>query len=185
MEKSPQQNVVIFLYCGKKNKRFLEDSLTITATDQLKPVLGPPLSQCADKNEACLLPSLVGRKCRAHTHTHTHTHTPTHPPTHPPHLFCFRHWDTVHTYLKLKRRSQVCGIHIIIVIVPGLWVVSALKNIYFMLRLLFAIRMVHQVVTWKTKQNLKVTDPKCHMELTNSYVPSFSKEHLGPLQKFP
>ena len=60
-----------------------------------------------------------------------------------------------------------------------------IKNIYFMLRLLFAIRMVHQVVTWKTKQNLKVTDPKCHMELTNSYVPSFSKEHLGPLQKFP
>lgn len=37
MEKSPQQNVVIFLYCGKKNKRLLEDLLTITATDQLKP----------------------------------------------------------------------------------------------------------------------------------------------------
>lgn len=47
----------------------------------------------------------------------THTHTP--------HLFCFRHWDTVHTYLKLKQRSQVCGIHIIIVIVTGLWIVSA------------------------------------------------------------
>ena len=50
-----------------------------------------------------------------------------------------------------------------------------------MLSLLFAIRMVHQVVTWKTKQKLKVVDPKCHMELMNSYVPLLSKEHLGPL----
>lgn len=34
MEKRPQQKAVRVLYCGKKNKRPLEDSLTITATDQ-------------------------------------------------------------------------------------------------------------------------------------------------------
>ena len=33
-----------------------------------------------------------------------------------------------------------------------------------MLRLLFAVRMVHQVVTWKTKQKLKAVDPKCHLD---------------------
>ena len=76
MEKSPQQNAVIFLYCGKKNNRLLENLLTITATDQLKPRAWTSTESMADKNEVCLLPSLVGRKCRLkHTHTYTHTHT--------------------------------------------------------------------------------------------------------------
>lgn len=60
-----------------------------------------------------------------------------------------------------------------------------IKNTYFMLRLLLAIRMVHQVVTWKQRKNWKAIDPKCHMALMNRYVPSFSEEYLGLFWEFP
>lgn len=59
-----------------------------------------------------------------------------------------------------------------------------IKNSYFMLRLLLAI-MVHQVVTWKQRKNWKAIDPKCHMALMNSYVPSLSEEYLGLFWEFP
>ena len=78
-------------------------------------MLRPPRSQRADKNEVCLSATFGGEEVRV-SHTHTHIHTT---------LVWFRHWDTVHTCLKLKQRSQVCGIHIIIVAVIGLWVVFA------------------------------------------------------------
>lgn len=139
-EKSPQQNVVRFLYCGKKNKRFLEGSLSITATNQLKPhAIGPPLSQCSDKNEVCLLPFAIseGRK------------------------------DTHTTFVLFQTLGQCSYMFKAQAEVTSLWNPHnngdcyrsvgcfCIKNTFFMLRLLLAIRLVHQVVTWKTKKNWK------------------------------
>lgn len=53
-----------------------------------------------------------------------------------------------------------------------------------MLRPLLAVKMV-QVVTWKTQLKLKAMDPKCYMELTKSYGPSFFKEYLGLILRIP
>lgn len=75
--------------------------------------------------------------------THTHTHS-----------FVLDAGPSVHTCLKPKQRSQVCGIHILKVIVIGLGL-FCIKNTDFMLRLLHAMRMVHQVVTWKRRKNGK------------------------------
>lgn len=132
MEKNPQQNVVRFLYCGKKNKKLLEDSLTITATNQLKPhATGPSLSQCSDKNEVWLLPFAIF-KGRKHTH----------------HICFVLDTGTVCSYM-FKAQAEV----------TSLWNPHnngdcyrsvgcfCIKNTYFMLRLLLAIRMVHRVVT--------------------------------------
>ena len=83
--------------------------------------------------------------------------------------------QSVHTCLKLKQRSQVCEIHIIIVIVTGLWVVLHKKY------------LVHAETSVCCKTGTSScdlenkADPESHqskgyMEPRNSSVPSFSKE---------
>lgn len=73
MEKSPQHNVVIFLYCGKKNKRLLEDSLSQPQINQ-----SPMLSDLSWANvlisrrfSFCCLWAWVGLWGGRGTHTHT------------------------------------------------------------------------------------------------------------------
>lgn len=137
---------------GRRTKGFLKTCLTpghksITAQR-------PGLSPCGEGRAGLPLPP---SPCRLGTHTHPHG------------PFCSdSDTGTVCSYM-FKAQAEV----------TSLWNsynngncsksvgCFYIKNIYFMLRLLLALRteLVYQVVTCKTKQKPKAIDPECHMEL--------------------